>query len=204
MALDSNGDAHVTYDAEVNSQVRAKYRRTYQGAWLAAIEASTQASRTPAIFVEAGGSVVHIAGSASYTKGTNSIFSAPVAVSTNLHLEDTRLYMNGSTLELWGQSSGRWHWTSLSTSTIVQPVEWYSDASVSGARGPSGVMTLEQASMNGPVTARSGPVTGPTLTEVTNLPLNRVVAGAVMDANGVFHAIAWDSSSRGLIYIRRN
>ncbi len=204
MALDSNGDAHVTYDAVVNNQHRAKYRRTYQGAWLQAIEASTQASRTPAIFVEAGGSVVHIAGYASYTKGTNSIFTAPVPVSTNLYLEDTRLYLNGSTLELWGQSSGRWHWTALSTSTIAQPVQWYSGASLSGARGPNGVMTLEQATTNGPVTARSGPVTGPTLTEVTNLPLNRVVAGAVMDANGVFHAIAWNSSSTGLTYIRRN
>jgi hypothetical protein len=213
LTLDAAGDAHLAWNTLVTSTRRLKYARTYQGAWVTPIDATTTEVPYPVIAVDAAG-VVHIAGvsgtSFLYTKGVNSLFSAPITVASGAtaSLKDPQLFLSASGLQLWANAGRNFWTTSLAGAVLATPVVWGTQtgsAYVAGAPWASGFSMLEQTSGGVSPTGRSGPFSGPTLIEPTNLPLPGTLArGAVVDANGTFHGLAlrYVSGPFELSYVR--
>jgi hypothetical protein len=197
LALDSAGDAHLAFNTSSSTVRRLKYARTWQGAWLAAIDATTVAVPYPTIAVDSAGAV-HIAGVSGtqflYVKGVNSLFSAVLTVNSTaaVSLKDTQLRVSASGVDVWANADRNFWMTSVAGSVLSAPVVWGSltgSAYVAGAPWAMGFSMLEQSSSGVSPTARSGPASGPTLTEVTNLPFGSLARGAVVDGNGTFHGV---------------
>jgi hypothetical protein len=211
LAVDSAGDAHVAYNAYSSGGSRLQYRRTFAGAWLAPIDVTTATTFPyPSLLVDANGDV-HIAGANGsqvlYVKGVNSLFGTPLTVAGGGG-GDTQLVRVGSTLEIWSRSTAGVWVSTVSATALSAPVAWFTSTTTlryaSGVRSAAGYSLVEQQTSDGPVTARRGPASGPTLTEVSNLPLSWVENTAVMDAAGTMHALSWRYGSSGdtLTYIR--
>lgn len=209
LAVDASGDAHVAYNLG-----GLKYRRTYQGAWLGAVTVSSTDFGYPSIAVDGSGTV-HVAGVSGtnflYSQATASVFSAPLSAlaSSTTAFTEMQLFVSGSTVELWGKAGRNFHRASVSGSALSTPTLWGAlpgtPSYVTGARGPMGFSMIEQSSSNAPVTARSGPPSGPTLVETTNLPLSRLEKGSVVDSSGTIHSLSWKLSSGSgdaLYYVR--
>jgi hypothetical protein len=215
LTVDSAGDAHIAFNYYVGSPGSALYyRRTYEGAWLPALSIGTRPLAYPTIAVD-DTSNVHIAGHNGtqiyYTRSTGGIFgdlSNSPRLETGHAPRRGELHFDGDTVEYWYETPNGVFRSVVEGETPTSPAAWVeidSDARHhAGARGPRGYAILRQTGWtSGATTFMRGPLSGPNVTEETNLPVGQILALAY-DAWGHAHGIATIEGRSGhLYYLRR-
>ncbi|MGA9521059.1 MAG: hypothetical protein WBV82_06320 [Myxococcaceae bacterium] len=208
LAVDSAGDAHLAFNWYQSGNNRLRYMRTYQGAWLAPIDAAVVTMSYPAIAVDAA-DVVHVAGvngqGLNYTRGVYSVFATPVTVTlSGASIRETQIVASGAGVSIWARGGRNYYRSDVTGSSLSAPQVWGNLTGtpnyVSGAANATRFTMLEQSSSGSPPTAHSGSTSGPTLTEITNLRMVNLEHAAVLDANGTFHGLSWSGDE--LSYVR--